>query len=186
MARRIDAVVRVTGGVHNTQVRRVAIVGPGVAGKSTFARALGDRTGLPVVHLDHHYWKPGWVKSSPEQWRQRQAELFAGERWIADGSYGGTFDDRFTLADTVIVVARPRLACVASAIRRSARGHGKSIQAEDCPERFSFGFYRWIWNYDRDSRPRLDAALKRNGHLSIVELQSRDAMTDFLEHWSSG
>ena len=34
------------------------------SGKSTFARALAARTGLPVIHLDLHYWKPGWVRPS--------------------------------------------------------------------------------------------------------------------------
>ncbi|TPW13379.1 MAG: DNA topology modulation protein FlaR [Acidimicrobiaceae bacterium] len=162
-------------------MQRVAIVGPGGAGKSTFAQALGERTDLPVVHLDRFFWRPGWVETPRDEWRQRQSELFAGDRWIADGNYGGTFDDRFALADTVIIVARPRLACVVSAVGRSARFHGKAVQAAGCPERFQMVFYRWIWNYDRDSRPRLDIALARHDHLDVVELSTRMSMTHFLE-----
>ena len=162
-------------------MQRVAVVGPGGAGKSTFARALGERTGLHVVHLDRHFWQPGWIESPRDEWRRRQSELFAGERWIADGNYGGTFDERFARADTVIIVARPRLACVVAAIGRSARHHGKSVQATGCPERFDLVFYRWIWNYERDSRPRLDAALERHDHLDVVELRTRDAMERFLQ-----
>jgi SAM-dependent methyltransferase len=107
--------------------------------------------------------------------------LFAGDRWIADGNYGGTFDERFSRADTVIVLALPRLRCLAGALKRSALSHGKAMQAEGCPERFQLSFFRWIWNYDRDSRPRLDAALARHGHLDVVELTSRRAVRDFLE-----
>jgi adenylate kinase family enzyme len=29
------------------------------AGKSTFARQLSAKTGLPVIHLDVYFWKPG-------------------------------------------------------------------------------------------------------------------------------
>lgn len=166
-------------------MQRVAIVGSGGAGKSTFARALGEVTDLPVVHLDRFFWKPDWVETPRDEWRQRQSELFAGDRWIADGNYGGTFDDRFSRADTVIIVARSRLACIASAVGRSARNHGKPVQAEGCPERFQLAFFRWIWNYDRDSRPRLDAALARHEHLDIVELTSRKAMKEFLESTSA-
>lgn len=162
-------------------MQRVAIVGPGGAGKSTFARALGELTNLPVIHLDHLFWRPGWIESPREEWRRRQSELFSGDRWIADGNYGGTFDERFSRADTVIVVTRTRLACVASAIGRSAKHHGKPLQAEGCPERFQLAFYRWIWNYDRDSRPRLDAALSRHGHLNVVRLTSRRSIRKFLE-----
>lgn len=162
-------------------MKRVAIVGPGGAGKSTFARALGERIDLPVIHLDHHFWEPAWVESRRDEWRQRQSELFAGDRWIADGNYGGTFDERFARADTVIFVARSGLACVASAVGRTARNHGKAVQAEGCPERFQLAFHRWIWNYERDSRPRLDAALQRHDHLHVVELKSRRSINQFLE-----
>ena len=91
------------------------------------------------------------------------------------------FDERFARADTVIIVARPRLACVAAAVARSARNHGKPIQAEGCLERFDPAFYRWIWNYERDSRPRLDSALQRHDHLDVVELKTRKAMTQCPE-----
>ena len=162
-------------------MERVAVVGPGGAGKSTFARALGDRLDLPVVHLDRIFWKPGWVETPRDEWRRCQSELFAADRWIADGNYGGTFDERFARADTVIVVARPRVACVVSALMRTARNHGQPIQAEGCPERFQLAFTRWIWNYERDSRPRLEAALRRHNHLHVIELTSRASMSRFIE-----
>ncbi len=40
-------------------MRRVVILGPGGAGKSTLADELGRRKGLSVVHLDEHFWHPG-------------------------------------------------------------------------------------------------------------------------------
>ena len=162
-------------------MRRVAIVGPGGAGKSTFARALGRRLGLPVVHLDEHYWKPGWSPTPAADWHALQADLLAGERWIADGNYGSSFDLRFDRADTVIVLAPPRLRCLAGALRRSLLRHGEAIQASGCPERVSGEFLRWIWRYPADSRPRLDAALGRHReHLQIVELRSRRETAAFL------
>ena len=42
-------------------MRRVLVIGNSGSGKSTFARALGDRTGLPVTHIDQLFWLPGWV-----------------------------------------------------------------------------------------------------------------------------
>ena len=162
-------------------MERVAIVGPGGSGKSTFAAALGRRLGLPVVHLDRHFWKPGWIETPREEWRKVQSELFAGECWIADGNYGGTLDERLSRADTVIVLARGRLANVAGALWRTARNYGKPVQADGCPERFQLAFYRWIWNYERDSRPRLDAALERHSHLKVIVLRSRNEMRRLLD-----
>ncbi len=162
-------------------MKRIAVVGPGGAGKSTFARELGQRTDLPVIHLDHHFWKPGWIETSRDEWQRRQAELLAGDRWIADGNYGGTFDERFARADTVIIISRSRLACVAAAFGRSARNHGKAVQADGCFERFDPAFYLWIWNYERDSRPRLNDAPARHEHLDVIELRSRAELNQFLK-----
>lgn len=162
-------------------VRRVAVVGSGGAGKTTFARRLGERMGIPVVHLDRHYWKPGWTPTSSKEWRALQANLVAGERWVIDGNYGGTFDMRFERADTVVVLALSRSRCLAHVLRRTITNWGRAVQADDCPERVDPAFLRWIWRYPLDSRPRLDAALERHrGHLRVVELTSPGKVKEFL------
>jgi adenylate kinase family enzyme len=51
--------------MQRVPMRRVMVVGSGGAGKSTFAGALGAHTGLPVTHLDWHFWRPGW---EPTPW----------------------------------------------------------------------------------------------------------------------
>jgi adenylate kinase family enzyme len=163
-------------------VERAAVVGPGGAGKSTFARALGQQTGIAVIHLDHHYWKPGWVETPHEEWRGLQNSLLAGDSWIVDGNYGGTFDVRFARADTVIAVAPSRLRCLIGALRRTLRDYGRDVQAPGCRERLDVSFLKWIWRYPRDSRPRLDAALARHRvGLRVIELNSTQQVADFLE-----
>lgn len=161
-------------------MQRVAVVGPGGAGKTTFAADLGRLLGLPVVHLDRHFWKPGWVPTPEEDWRALQAELLAGEQWVVDGNYGGTFDVRFGRADTVIVLAPRPSSCLAGAISRTATNRGRAVQAPGCPERVDFAFLRWIWRYPRDSRPRLDAELARHPQLEVVELRSRGSASRYL------
>lgn len=162
-------------------MKRIAVVGPGGAGKSTFAREMGRRTGLPVIHLDRHYWNPGWVETPREEWAALQFRLFSEDQWIADGNYGGTFDVRFARADTVIVLAPPRLTCLVGALRRSLTSRGAAVQAAGCPERVDFRFLRWIWRYAKVSRPRLDAALDRHrDHLHVTELRSRREVEAFL------
>jgi len=162
-------------------VQRVAIVGPGGVGKSTFARELGRRTGLPVIHLDRHFWKPGWVETSREEWAARQADLLAADAWIADGNYGGTLKVRFLRADTVVVLTLPRGRCIIRALRRTLGNRGQAVQAEGCPERIDAEFLRWIWNYPTNSRPRLDAAIAAHPHLRVVDLASTAAARAFLD-----
>jgi len=162
-------------------MKRVAIVGSGGVGKSTFADELGRRTGIPVVHLDQRFWKPGWVETPRDAWIDVQREIVAQDSWIVDGNYGGTFNVRFERADTVIILTLPRWRCVFRAVRRSLRHLGHDIQAPGCRERLDFAFYRWVWRYPVDSRPRLDAALEQHGgHLAVIELTTVESMEAFL------
>ena len=48
-------------------MKRIAIIGPGGAGKSTLAHQIGAKLGLPVIHLDAHYWHEGWVETPKEE-----------------------------------------------------------------------------------------------------------------------
>jgi adenylate kinase family enzyme len=52
-------------------MKRVLVIGSGGAGKSTFSRRLGERTGLEVIHLDVEHWRPGWVEPPKEEWPSR-------------------------------------------------------------------------------------------------------------------
>ena len=69
-------------------MRRVLVIGISGAGKSTFARELAARIGLPLIHLDKEFWRPGWVTTQQPQWRARVAALAAQDTWIIDGNYG--------------------------------------------------------------------------------------------------
>jgi hypothetical protein len=89
-------------------MRRVLVIGICGAGKSTFSRTLARKTGLPLIHLDKEYWKPGWTKTPRDLWRARVGELVAGDRWIIDGNYAGSLDLRLPRADTVVRFDYPR------------------------------------------------------------------------------
>jgi len=164
-------------------MQRVAVVGSGGAGKTTFATELGRLTGLPVIHLDRVHWKPGWVEPPRDQWAKDVAELTTGERWVIDGNYGGTFEIRFERADTVIVLALSRWRCTSRVLRRTLTHYGREVQAEGCPERLDFTFVRWVWRYPKDSRRHLDAVLDHfKGGVRVIELRTPREVRRFLTH----
>jgi adenylate kinase family enzyme len=94
-------------GASRTIGRSVLVDGVMGSGKSTSARALAARTGLPVIHLDLHYWKPGWVRPTDGEWLERQRILLAGEAWIIDGNYNETLPLRLERAETVVYLDTP-------------------------------------------------------------------------------
>ena len=155
-------------------MKRVAVIGNGGSGKSNFARELGRRTGLPVIHLDRLFWQPGWVPKAAEEWREMQAALVREDDWILDGNYGSTLDVRLMAADTVFFFDTPRRLSLTGVLRRWARHHGQAIQADACPERVSLQFLLWVWRFRSNSRPRvLEQLYTHARNADVVVIRSR-------------
>ena len=67
-------------------MKRVIVVGPGAAGKTTLAARLAEITGLPVIELDKLFWQPGLAATPPGEWAAIQRTLTAQKH----GSWTGT------------------------------------------------------------------------------------------------
>jgi adenylate kinase family enzyme len=159
-------------------VRRVMIVGCGGAGKSALARQIGAITGLPVIHLDHHYWGPDWDPMPGPEWVAYQRRLLGGDRWIADGNYGGTLELRAELADTIVFVDLPRRVCLPRAVRRV---RSPILQAPGCAQKVDVEFLRWIWTFPKRTRPKVLGVLGRHAPTTdVVHLRSAADIRAFL------
>jgi hypothetical protein len=66
---------------------RILVYGVTGSGKTTIARQIAARTGLPWHEVDNLTWEPGWVIVPVEEQRRRIEEICAGERWILDTAY---------------------------------------------------------------------------------------------------
>lgn len=167
-------------------MRRVLVVGSGGSGKSTFADALGRSTGLPVVHLDRHFWQPGWVPTPRDEWAAMQRAMVAEDEWILDGNYSGTIDVRLARADTVILLDLGRWRCLWRMLTRTLRQLGKEVTAPGCPDRFEWEFTRWVWSYPRRSRPRILAAIERGPDVAFYRLRMPAEVVGFLDDVRTG
>jgi adenylate kinase family enzyme len=140
-------------------MRRVLVMGSSGSGKSTFVRQLSDVTGLPVVSLDALYWKPGWVEPDGVEFGRRVSEAAQKSRWIMDGNYisRGAGELRRQVSDTVIWFDLPRSACMLGIIERIVRSYGRvrPEMAEGCPEKIDLEFFRYVWTYRQEQRPKL-------------------------------
>ena len=165
-------------------MQRVLVIGSGGAGKSTLSAEIGERLGIPVVHLDALYWRAGWTEPDGDEWDQRVRQALGGEAWVMDGNYGGTLDLRLEAADAVVFLDLPRSLCLWRVAKRRVRYHGRSRpdMAAGCPERLDAAFLRWIWDYPRTQRPRVLAKLSAVGPgTQAVVLRSTGEVRRFLD-----
>ncbi|NYF57579.1 AAA family ATPase [Micromonospora purpureochromogenes] len=165
-------------------MRRILIVGSSGAGKSTLARAVARRLDLPLIHLDRHYWRPGWIPADDAAFHAKIAALAAGERWVMDGNYGSTLDLRLPRADLLVLVDLPWPLCLARVVRRrwDRRAADRPDLPAGCPERLDLGFLHYIWRYPGRSRPRVFAAVAAHApDLPVVRLRTRRQVRRWLD-----
>ena len=164
-------------------MERIMIIGCGGAGKSTLARQLGERTGLPVVHLDKLFWKPGWVSLSREEFDQVHQEAISRERWIIDGNFDRTIPQRLSRCDTVLYLDFSRWACLMGVAKRVLTTYGKVREdmGEGCPERFDLDFLKWVWDFNKNKRQKNYRLLEETEGVEVIILKNRREVKRFLE-----
>ena len=150
-------------------MRRVIIMGPPGSGKSTLARRLGSLNGLPVFHLDHAYWRPGWLSAPPEAFLAEVKRIAALPAWVMDGNYGATLAPRLARADTVVFLDLPPRAYLPRVLRRALAGAvmGRT-QAPGCRERLNAAFLRYAFAWRRERRDKDFALLDGFGGTLLV------------------
>jgi adenylate kinase family enzyme len=164
-------------------MKRVLVIGPGGAGKSTFAKRLGELLGIEVKHLDKFYWRAGWTKPANDDWLKTVTELTSGGSWIMDGNFGGTLDLRLRSCDAIVFLDMPRLLCLWRITKRRLlyRNRSRPDITEGCNEKLDLEFVSWVWNYAHRSRPRVIKLLEEHsGSKEIVWLRSNAEVERFF------
>ena len=141
---------------------KILIIGCAGSGKTTLSKRLSIATGLPIIHMDRHFWKKNWVRTADEEWFTVVADLCKQPAWIMDGNYSKLIPLRLSHASAVIFLDMPRWKCLLRVVLRRFRFiHNKRRDdiPTHCKERMSLAFYQWIWHYPKRSRPQIIAQI---------------------------
>jgi len=156
---------------------RVLVAGISGAGKTTFARSLSARLGLPRYELDALHHGPGWVKR-PE-FEADVAAFSTGPRWVTEDQYGRFLGDLlWDRADTVIWLDLPRRTVMWRVIRRSVaraltqrelwNGNRENWRDWIDPEHP----IRWAWSGHAAKREAVAARIARHPDITVIRLRT--------------
>lgn len=97
------------------------ITGSSGVGKTTLARQIAARWGLPHLELDGLFHGPNWTQSEPAEFRAAVQREIDRPSWVVDGNYtvlGTMIPDR---AELRIALDLPTAVTMLRLVRRTAR-----------------------------------------------------------------
>lgn len=158
--------------------QKVIIIGCPGSGKSTFARALRDLTGLPLCHLDMLYWNKDKTTVSREVFDERLQAVLEQEKWIIDGNFSRTMERRLSACDKVFFLDLPSEVCLESVRGRigTQRTDLPWLETEEDAE-----FMDYIRSFPIEQKPTILALLQKFPQLSVTVFSSREETELYLK-----
>ena len=160
---------------------KILVIGSPGSGKSTFARRLRDRTGLPLFYLDMLFHKPDRTTVGREEFDARIHEIIRQSEWIVDGNYQRTLPLRFEACTDVFLFDLPVEECLEGAASRIGRSR------EDMPwveTELDEEFRQYIVDFPKDQLPVIYGLIDRYRNTrGVTVFRSREEAEDWLSRW---
>ena len=158
-------------------MKKVIVIGCPGGGKSTFARALSEKTGLPIYHLDMIYWNPDKTTVPRDVFDARLGEILRRGEWIIDGNYARTMERRLAAADTVFFLDMPLETCLEGI--RSRRGKPRS----DMPwadNETDEEFISFVRDFEASSKPKILELFEKYPDKNVIVFRDHNEIDEYL------
>jgi adenylate kinase family enzyme len=175
--------------VDTHEMQRITVVGNTGSGKTTLARAISAKLGLPHLELDGVFHQPDWRPLDTEEFRRIVSDFTGAEGWVVDGNYSMVSDIVWSRADTVVWVDPPRHRVMRRLVSRTLRRMATGTELwNGNRERWRYLFRRdesillYAWTNHRRLRARYESAQADppNAHLTFVRLRTPEETAALL------
>jgi adenylate kinase family enzyme len=145
------------------------------SGKTTFSHRLSEATGIPIFHIDRHFFEAdrGWNKRPHEDFLADVRAELAKESWLMDGNGMRSLEMRYREADLVIFCAAPRVKCFYRIFRRACAWFFLSKERSDVPDGVDNYVTLRLLKYNWDFRSKYGRA--------IADLQEKYPNIEFIQ-----
>lgn len=164
-------------------MKKAIIIGCPGGGKSTFARALAEKTSLPLYHLDNMYWKSDRTHVEKSVFYKQLEEVMKTDSWIIDGNYNATMEKRLNAADTVFFLDYPVEVCLEGVEKRKGTVRTDLPWVETKDDRDD-EFISFVTSFRENSRPRILELLSNCENKTVVTFTARAEADEYLKNLS--
>lgn len=135
-------------------IKRICIIGGSGTGKTTLSNNLSGALDIPVFHIDAAHHMANWVVRDKKERDELILNKTKEERWIIDGTYQATLEQRLEKADLVIFLDYSVMARLCGVMSRFFKHHGEERpDIPGCREKIDFNFIKLVLSFKKTKRP---------------------------------
>ena len=140
---------------------RISIIGGAGTGKTTLSNLLSEKYNIPVTHIDGIHHLKNWQVRDKAERDKIILDIVEKEKWIIDGTYKDTIQQRVERADLVIWLDYSTFAQVKGILKRFFKNPGKEKpEIPGCNERLNLEFLKYVINYRKKKRHFVVSAIE--------------------------
>ena len=158
-------------------MKKIIVIGCPGSGKSRFSKALHDKIGIALYHLDMMFWNEDKTTVPKDVFLERLSFVLDRNEWIIDGNYASTMELRLKECDTVFFLDYPLEVCLDGI--KSRMGKKRSdlpwIETEEDGK-----FIEFVEKFNVLERPKILSILDAYKDKNAIIFKSRKEAEDFI------
>lgn len=162
------------------KVKRISIIGGSGTGKTTLTNNLGNKLNIPIYHLDGCHHLENWVVRDSDERDKMIIDIMNKNKWIMDGTYTSTLEQRLKKSDLIIYLDYSSLAQLKGVLGRYIKYHGKEkSDIPGCKEKFSPSFWIWVLKWRRKVRNKIIEELDKAESEKVLIFNNRKQLNEW-------
>lgn len=165
------------------EIKRIAIIGAPGSGKTTLADKIKDIYKLPVFNIDSIYQLPNWVMRDPVERDKEIIEEAKKDKWIIDGTFIDTLEERVKRADKIIFLDYSTLTFLKGVFKRLITNYGKEKpDMPGCKEKFDISFICYVATYNIRRRKYIIQILNKYKEKDILIFKKQKDLNEWVKN----
>lgn len=155
-------------------INRISIIGGSGTGKTTLSENMAKELNMPVYHLDGINYHEKWQSRDKQERDKMIIEKINENKWIIDGTYTTTLEQRLNRSDFIIYLDYSSWAQIKGVMGRFFKNHGKEkAEIPGCNEQMNARFFFWVLNWRKNKRAEVMSQVKKIEPSKVLIFKNR-------------